>query len=539
MGESAGHEGSENAEPATPPGAATEAKAAHPRRWMALAFLALAVALVIMDATIANVALPVVIKDIGLSATQAQWMNAVYALVFAGLILTAGRLGDLFGRRLLFVSGLVIFGAASLAAGAADNGTMLIAARFVQGLGAALVFPTTLSTINALFHGKDRNVAFAVYGATIGGMAAVGPLVGGWLATDVTWRWAFWLNLPFVVIALVGALVAVPETRDTSLVRGVDLPGVALASVGMAAIVFGLIESSQYGWIRQPDGSLSPVVVSLVTGLALVTLFTVVERRRERADRIVLVHLGLFSLRSLRYGSLAALIVSLGEFGMLFTLPLVLQGAMGYDALGTGWLILALAGGTFLISGLTSRLTARIGERAVVRIGLLLEVVAVAGIALALPRGGGVLAVLLFVYGAGVGLATAQLTNVMLSEVPVAYSGEGSGLQSTARQLGSALGVALLGGLLIGSLGTGFASALEQRGVPEPARASVVAVVHDSAGAAIPSLGKDPNTAGVLPLAQDAMVSAAKKATGVAAGVLALGLLATFALPGDRRRRTG
>ncbi|MDN5798146.1 MAG: MFS transporter [Intrasporangium sp.] len=504
-------------------------------RWLALGAIALAVSLVIMDATIANVALPVVIEDIHLTATQAQWMNAIYALVFAGLILTSGRLGDLYGRRRLLLIGLVLFGVASLFAGSADSGAVLVAARFVQGLGAAAIFPSTLSTINAMFTRRDRSIAFAVYGAMIGGMAALGPLVGGWLATDFTWRWAFWLNLPFVVIAAVGTLLLVPETRDVLARRGLDLLGVLLASVGMASIVFGLIESSTYGWVRQESGALSPVIVTLVAGLLLIGVFVLVEQRRARAGRVVLVDLGLFRLPTLRYGAIAALVVALGEFGLLFTLPLLLQGAMGYDALGTGWLMVALAAGTFVISGMTPRLTERFGQRAVVRAGLLLEAVAVGGLALVLPADGWVIAGLLFVYGTGVGLATAQLTSVMLSQVPVAQSGEASGLQSTVRQLGSALGVALLGGLLIGNLGTGLAGSLSDTSMPVAQQQQVVRVVKQSAGAAIPALEHQPGGAAAVPLARDAMISAAKETTGLASGVLALGLIATLALPSGRR----
>lgn len=519
----------------TPAVATGSTRATGGRRWLALGAIALAVSLVIMDATIANVALPVVIEDIHLTATEAQWMNAIYALVFAGLILTSGRLGDLYGRRRLLLLGLALFGVASLFAGSADSGTALIAARFAQGLGAAAIFPSTLSTINAMFTGRDRGIAFAVYGAMIGGMAALGPLVGGWLATDVSWRWAFWLNLPFVVVAGVGTLLLVPETRDVLARRGLDPVGVALASVGMAAVVFGLIESSTYGWVRQDDGALSPVIVTLVAGALLIGVFVLVEQARARAGRVVLVDLGLFRLRTLRYGAIAALVVALGEFGLLFALPLLLQGAMGYDALGTGWLMVALAGGTFATSGLTPRLTERLGQRTVVRAGLFLEAVAVGGLALVLPAGSAVIAGLLFVYGTGVGLATAQLTSVMLSEVPIAQSGEASGLQSTVRQLGSALGVALLGGLLIGNLGSGLADSLSGTSMPAAQQAQVVRVVKQSAGAAIPALEHQPGLAAAAAPAREAMVSAAKETTGLAAGVLALGLLATLALPAERR----
>lgn len=507
--------------------------ASYPHRWWAMAAIALGTSLVIMDATIANVALPVVIRDIGLSATEAQWMNAVYSLVFAAFMLTSGRISDLYGRKLMFLLGLFVFGASSLVVGSAGGPVMLIVARLVQGIGAAMILPATLSTINAMFHGKDRGIAFAIYGSTIGGMAAVGPLVGGWLATDVSWRWAFWLNLPFVVLAAIVAARVVPETRDPSVRRGIDILGTALASIGLATIVFGLIESSTFGWLRQDDGAISPVPFAIVGGIALMVVFVFVQLGRERRNLVVLAHLDLFRVATFRYGVIAALIVSLGEFGMLFTMPLVLQGAMGYDALGTGWLMMALAVGTFLVSGATPRLTERWGQRAVVRLGLGLEAVAVAGLALALPGNGWRLAGLLFCYGLGVGMATAQLTSVILSRVPLRWSGEASGMQTTFRQLGSALGVALLGGLLISSLSGTTEQHLADAGVPAEQRSVIVTTVHESAGAAIPGLRADPRTAPAAEVAGQAMIEAAKETTAIAAGVLLLGLLATIALPAD------
>ncbi|MEI2818723.1 MAG: MFS transporter [Marmoricola sp.] len=501
------------------------------RKWTAMAAIALGVSLVIMDATIVNVALPVVIDDLSLNATQAQWMNAVYALVFAALMLTFGRLADLYGRKLLFLLGMGLFGIGSLVAGSATGPAMLIGARLVQGIGAAAILPSTLSTLNALFFGRERGIAFAIYGSTIGGMAAVGPLVGGWLATDVSWRWAFWLNLPFLVLAVILTLTAMPETRDTTIQRGLDLVGTALASAGLAGIVFGLIEASEYGWWKQDSGSISPVPIALVGGTLLVGVFVWWERRREQRNQVVLTHLGLFGIRSFRYGAIAALIVALGEFGMLFALPLVLQGAMSYSALGTGWLILSLAAGTFVMSGAVPQITNKIGQTAVVRIGLGLEAVAILGLAAVLPGEPWQLALLLFVYGAGVGMATAQLTSVILSQVPVARSGEASGLQTTVRQLGSALGVALLGGLLITSLTSGTEDGLAKTGMPASVQSRIVDVVHGSVGAAIPSLEKSPETAPAAKVASDALISAARATTGVAGGVLMLGLLATFMIP--------
>ncbi len=503
------------------------------RGWLALLTVGFGVAIVIMDATIVNVALPVVMRALDLNAADAQWLNAAYSLVFAALLLTVGRIGDLHGRRRVFALGMSTFMAASVLAGLSNGATMLIAARLVQGLGAAMIVPSTLSTLNAMFIGRARTIAFAVWGSAIAGMAAIGPVVGGWLATDASWRWAFWLNIPVGLLVLVGIARSVPETLDTSAQPGRDPFGVLLSAVGMGGIVFALIESSWFGWWRQESGTLSPVPVALALGVALMAAFVIVEERRARSGMHVLIDLGLLRLTTFRAGVTAALIVAFGEFGLLFTLPLLLQGTLGYTALGTGGIIVVLALGTFLISGMLPRLSTRMSQRAVVQTGLGLEALAVAGIALAVSTSvpTWALCALLFVYGVGVGMATAQLTSLLLSDVPRDESGQASGLQSSFRQLGSVLGVALLGGLLVSRLAAATRDNLGVLHLPAAAVDSITAAVKDSAGIAISGFQARPDSQAVAQAAADAMIHATRVTTGAAAAALVLGLLATFALP--------
>lgn len=504
-----------------------------PARWAALLTLGFGVSLVIMDATIINVALPVVLEELHLTAADAQWLNAAYALVFGAFLMTVGRIGDLVGRRTVFATGMVVFMASSVLAGLAVNGPMLIGARFVQGLGAAMIVPSTLSTLNATFHGRARAIAFAVWGSAIGGMAAIGPLVGGWLTTDVSWRWAFWLNIPVGLLVLVGIAKAVPQTRDPGATRLRDWGGVALSALGMSGLVFALIESEWYGWWRQEDGSLSPVPLALAAGLVLLLGFVQLERSRARAGKDVLVDLGLFRIRSFRSGAIAALIVAFGEFGLLFTLPLLLQGTLGYSALGTGAVILVLALGTFLASGALPQLSRRVSQRGVVRLGLLLEAIAVGGLALTLSMSVAtwVIAIWLFLYGVGVGFATAQLTSLLLVDVPVDESGTASGLQSSVRQLGSALGVALLGGFLVAQLARATRDNVAALGLPSQAVDGVVTAVKESAGIAIAGLQAQPGQHAVAQAAGEAMIHASRLTTGLAALALVIGLVATLALP--------
>ncbi|QUY61223.1 MFS transporter [Gulosibacter molinativorax] len=522
-----------------------------PKRWLAMCVVSLAVSIIIMDATIVNVILPVLIQDLSLSVSEAEWANSIYALVFAALLITVGRMGDLYGRRRLLLIGVVIFVVASGIAAVAQDGTLLLTGRLLQGVGGAMILPSTLSTVNALFTGRERGIAFAIWGSTIGGMAAVGPLLGGWLATDFSWHWAFLINVPIGILIVVGTLLWVPETRDPAAERGVDIAGITLSVVGLSAIVFGLIEGQRYGWWRIQDApriadwtwpwSVSPVPFAFALGVIAMVTFVVVERTRGARGLPVLLDLALLRIRSLRYGAIAALIVALGEFGMLFALPLYVQGALGFSPLSTGFLILALAIGTFLISGGTAQLAAKLGSRSVVRLGLLLEVIAVAGLAfsISLTANAWTLAAWLFLYGVGVGLATAQLTNVIMVDVPVAQSGQASGLQSTVRQLGSALGIAILGTVLVTSLATATASNLSNvDGVDSSSQEQFVAVVKQSAGAAIPQLDSLPGaTPEVRAAAEEAMVTAARITTFSASGVLLVGLLATMGLPATDPRR--
>ena len=437
------------------------------KRWVALLFLALGVAMIILDATVVNVAIPTIVKDLNLSTTDAEWVNAIYALLFASLLLVSGRLSDIIGRRLMFVAGVGLFGFASVMVAISDASYELIGARALQGVAAAMILPASLSVLNAVYRGKDRAIAFAVWGATIGGMAALGPLVGGWLTTYHSWHWAFLINVPIAIAVIVGVLLLVPETRDTVDKRGIDVSGTVLGTLGLGALVFGLIEGQNYGWITPkkqftaagftwPFDSISAPGVALLLAAILLALFVWAEARRKAVGAVVLVDLSLFRIRTFGAGNLVALIVSLGEFGLLFILPLFLQSVIGYDALETGVILLALAAGSFIASGAGAGMARRIGPVLVLRIGMALEVIGVLWIALVLSTSvtGWTMAPGLFVYGLGVGFATAQLTGVILSEVPVAESGMASAVQSTSRQVGAAIGTALLGAVLITGLGT-------------------------------------------------------------------------------------
>ncbi len=535
--------------PSQPGAAATQdssqvTKHQHPRaRWFGLFFVALGVAMIIVDATIVNVSIPSIIDDLGITSSQAQWVQEAYTLVFAAFLLMFGRLADRWGRRRLFLIGVVIFMLASVLAAVADSGGTLIGARLLQGIGGAMMLPTSLSIINAGFRGKDRAIAFAVWGSTIGGTAALGPLLGGWLTTDFSWRWAFGINVPLGIAVFVGTWIFISESKDAEADTGVDIAGALLSVLGIGLIVFGLIEGRNYGWwttLGEPGvgdwkwpWALSPVPLAFLFGAVLLTVFAFLELRRNRAGKTVLLDLSLFSLPSFRNGNIAAAIVSLGEFGLLFALPLWLQNVLNYSAFRTGQILLALALGSFVASGFGAALTQRRGPIFVVRLGIVAEIIGVAGIGLMASPTANIWPIIgfLFIYGLGVGLATAQLTGVVLADVPVAASGQGSGIQSTMRQLGSALGIAILGTILFTGLGSQLTQKLDAvPGLPPAQSQQTVSAVVSSAGSIIPMLAKNPATEPVAKAAGESLSTATRWAAFAAAGFLVLGFLASLSL---------
>lgn len=536
-------------------------------KWIGLIFISMAISLVIIDGTIVNTIFPTVIRALNIQADQVQWVQESYVLVFASLLLVWGSLADRIGRRLMLTIGITIFVAASVWAGTTTSVDQMILARIVQGIGGSMVLPTTLSLVNANFQGKERGQAFAVWGATIGGMVAVGPVLGGWLASYDTiwgfdgWRWAFNINLPLGALVVAGLLWFVSESKQAQREGGIDVVGAGISVIMFLTLVFGLIEGRVYGWwnvnsahqfklgdFAWPTDGLSVIPVSLAISVVFIILFVVWEHHREKAHKNVLLDLGLFKIASFRNGSIAALIISMGEFGVLFAIPLWLQNVEGLTPLQSGQVLLWLAGGAFMASGIGGALSGKLAPAMAVRLGVLLELVGVAGIALVAGYGWGAICSFLFLYGLGIGFATAQLTGVIMVDVPLEKSGQGSGSQSTVRQVGSALGIAVLGTALFTATQASIDSKLAEIPAVKAAPAAfswVSSAVVESAGGAIPGLqGKlelahvpAAVAAEVADVAQTSFTDGAKATAWTAGGFLLLGFISTFKL--NARRKHG
>ncbi|MFA1539340.1 MFS transporter [Actinomadura monticuli] len=539
----------------TPQRAPAAAAPAVRHRRLGMLVLSLGVSLIIVDATILGVLMPRIVTDLGLTTSDAEWVTSVYALVFAALLIPFGRAGDLFGRRRLFVLGTAVFAAASVAAALAGGGTALIGARALQGVGASMIMPATLSTLNAVFTGRDRAVAFAFWGSMISGMAALGPLLGGAVATGGGWRWAFGINLPLGALLVAGALWLLPETRrpgSASARREIDWAGGLLSALGLGAVVCGIIEGQTYGWwtptrtftvagFDWPETALSPVPVVLALGALLITALVVVERSRAAAGRPVMLDLELFRIPNFRRGNLASSLINVGELGLLFVLPLFLLGVHGTNPLEISVAILPLAAGAFLSGGFAGRLANRRGAHRVVQIGMVLEVAAVValGLTVSATTGGLGLAPWMLLYGLGLGLTSAQLTNVSLADVPPEQSGQASGTQSTARQVGAALGIAAIGTVFATSLGHAMADRLAtDSALPPDRQAAVAHDLRESAGTYGRDLHAAPGMAAEARAADASLAVATRHAALTTAAILAVGLAVSLRLrpSGDRHR---
>ncbi|WP_299955432.1 MFS transporter [uncultured Modestobacter sp.] len=424
------------------------------RKWLPLVAICTGTFMLLIDVTIVNVALPDMATDLDTSFGQLQWVVDVYALALAALVLGAGSLADLFGRRKLYLIGLVLFAVASLGSGLAPDAGSLIAARALQGVGGAVMFATTIALINTSYEGRDRGTAFGIWGAVVGASAALGPILGGAL-TELSWRWIFFVNLPVCVLAVGLTLAAVQEARQPNAPRP-DVPGIALFTLGAGGVVFGLVRAASDGW--SAPVSWGP----LVAGLAVLAGWVLVELRRPAP----MLDVRLFGSRSFTGIMVGALVLNGAAFANLIYTSLWLQSIGGLSPLQAGCVFIPLSALSFGVAAGAGRFLQTRPPRLVLGGGLLL--VGAGGLLLGLVDADSTWRVLvpgLAVLGAGVGMANPTLASAALAAVPRERSGMASGAVNTARQLGFALGVAVLGSIFTAQA----ASVLRDAGATDPA----------------------------------------------------------------------
>ena len=425
----------------------------YPRRWLAAVAMMIAVLMDMIDVTIVNVALPTIRRDLGASATQLEWVVSAYMLAFAAALITAGSLGDLLGRKRLFLAGIATFGLASLAAGLAQAPGELIAARVVQGAAAAVMTPQLLATFRTVFDGAERGKAFGLYGAILGFASAIGLLLGGILTSANLfgwgWRSVFFVNVPVAVISLALSLRFVPETRERS-ARRPDFAGAVLLTAALLAIVYPLLEGRSLGW---------PAWIWLMLGAGVVALCVLgfVEERRHR-DRVApLLRTRLFRIPAFTAGLGVQLAFAAGIQGFFLIFTIWVQAGQHYSPLRAGLTTVAFSVGSFVLASFAVPLAQRYG-RLVLAAGGVLMAAGLAGVDVGAHHVGTStspwpLVPGLAVAGAGLALLVIPLVNVVLAAVPAEAAGGASGLFSTAQQLGGAIGIAAIGSVFFGSLG--------------------------------------------------------------------------------------
>jgi EmrB/QacA subfamily drug resistance transporter len=406
-------------------------------RWLVLVLVCIAQFMVILDATIVNVALPSIQHGLHFSASSLQWIVNAYTLIFGGFLLLGGRASDLLGRQRLFVAGIVVFTAASLLNAVATSSGMLIGGRALQGLGAALVSPAALSIITTTFEeGAERTKALGVWSAIAAGGGAVGLVLGGLLTETLSWRWVFFINLPIGIAAALLSLRFVPNSKAEDEPDTADVAGAVTVTGGLLVLVYGIVKAPEYGW-----GSVKTIGLGVVA-LALLAAFVAVELR----SKAPLIRLGILRLRSLSSSNVAMLLVASGLFSMFYFAGIYLQEVRHYGPLKAGLAFVPFTAGIVIGAGASQALIKRIGIRNVVTIGLILGTIGMLYF-LELSTTSGYLAHVfpsIAVMSIGMGMTFVPLTLLATTNVDVADAGLASGLFNTSQQVGGALGLAVL-----------------------------------------------------------------------------------------------
>jgi EmrB/QacA subfamily drug resistance transporter len=450
-------------------------------RWGVLSVLGAAQFLMVLDQAVMNVAISQLVADFDTTVTTIQAVIALYALVMAALMLTGGKLGDIVGRRRVFQIGLVVYASGSaLTAASWSVPTLTLGWSILEGIGAAMVMPALFALVAGNFAGRDRALAYGVLGGVAGAGIAVGPILGGWATTELSWRVVFAGEVVVAAGILIGTRL-LREPEATGPAPRLDWVGSILAALGLAVTVFGVLQASNWGWLEPRNSPIEPFGFSLTlfvvgAGALLLAAFARWQRRREAAGEDPLVHTRLFGIPSLRSGLGMLIAQNLILMGIFFTIPLYLQIVQGFDALETGFRMLPASVGLFIAALAGSRLAGRYSPRSLVRVGLgiilasTLMILAVIDPAIDTAS----FLIAMGVLGVGMGLTVSQLGNVVQSAVDDPDRSEAGGLQNTAQQLGSSLGTALLGAVVItGLIGAFSSNVAENDRIPAEAQQRV------------------------------------------------------------------
>jgi len=521
------------------------------RKWLPLMVVVLALFIIVLDTTIINVSMKSIIEDLGTNLKAVQWVITGYSLILAAFTITGGRLGDIFGRKKMFRIGAIVFAAGSLLASVSDTQPqLLLSVAGVEALGAAMMMPSTSALLLAEYKGKDRAIAFGMFGAVAGMAATVGPLLGGFLTTNYSWRWNYLIN-PFVVAVLLFGSRLLHESHERNFHKP-DFGSIALSALGLAGIVYGIIESSTYGWITSKMdyeigsnhyglGGLSITVYAMLLGVIFLVMFLRRQSSLERRGKTPLVSLEIFKNRQFMAGTTVTMIVAMTQFGFIFILPIFLQGMLGKDAFHTGLVLLPFSLSVLVAGPLSGILVgkANVAPKTMIQIGLVFSVIGAFVLrsefsdtttASSIVPGE-------ILFAIGFGLAFSQLANLTLSAVSVQQAGEASGVNNTFRQVGASLGQALIGALLLSALTSQLNSDVTASNVLPPAMKPTVASQAASSAESLGTAGGfEPGTpeaikGEIIRIRNDSIVHGVRTGLVATIGVAVIALVLSTQLP--------
>jgi EmrB/QacA subfamily drug resistance transporter len=486
--------------------------AVYDKRWWTLGVLCFSLLVIGLDNTILNVALPTLVKDLHASASQLQWMVDAYVLVFAGLLLTSGALGDRYGRKLALNAGMWIFGAGSIASAFSGSAGVLIASRGAMGIGGALIMPSTLSILTNVFPPKERGQAIGIWAAVAGLGIILGPVIGGYLLDHFWWGSVFLINVPIILAALVSGYFLIPESKDPE-ARRLDPVGALLSIAGLSALLYAIIEAPSRGWTSG----------TTLSFFGLAAVFIAIFMWWEIRSDHPMLDLRFFENPRFSAASMSITLVFFAMFGSIFLLTQHLQFVLGYTPLQAGIRLMPVA--TLIVAaGLSSRFTDRFGTKIVVGTGLVIVSISLFLLTtLSVSSGYLPVALSIAILGLGMGTTMAPATDSIMGSLPLGKAGVGSAMNDTTRQVGGALGVAIVGSIMSSSYSSHMVAAVKN--LPPQAAAAA----RDSVGAATAVAAKaGPLGAAILKASHAAFINAMGDAVMVAAGVALLGAIVSF-----------
>lgn len=526
-------------------------------KWLPMVVLSLALMIIIIDTTILNVSLRPIVNELHTNLQGVQWVITAYALTLGAFTITGGRLGDLYGRKKMFMLGAVIFAIGSFITSISPNiGVMIAGEAVIEGIGAALMMPATASLLVANYKGRDRAIAFGLWGGIAAASAAIGPIVGGFLTTNFSWRWAFRVNVFVAIVLLLGSLI-ISESHDRAEKQELDIVGVILSASGLLLFVYGIIESSVYGWwlATKPyalfghafaPAGLSITPVAIILGALLLAVFVWWQRRVEAAGHTPLVSMHLFNNRQFTSGATVMALLSFGMVGLIFVVPVFLQSVRNLDALHTGLALLPMSAAMLIVAPSSAFLSKWVRPKHLIQAGLVMAMLAsfVLYQSITPNSTAASFAPGLLLFGIGMGLVMAQASNLTLSAVSVEQAGEASGVNSTLRQVGSSFGSAVIGAVLLTTLATSLSSGIKNSSViPDQLKPTMASQVAAQASTVeLSGTGQESQAQHLTLELQQELTTIAHQASSdgsqhavIYMGVfIGLGFLASFRLPNIR-----